>query len=1276
MMYYKKKALALILSFTLVISPLFSNIPVYAVEEASLTINTNTSYEVTETTELSELTIKQGATIDATTGYLVSLVVDGVEKAIKEGTYTGEVVLVLTKDYSEVAIGSYTGRGGEAFRTGLYVDEEGVNEERSVEEALVGGTYSDVLANKITIDAESENFNGIIVNGADYTISNAILNLKGNGDGLDEDGNTNVSDFSGLGSAVAAYNDATVILDHVEVYTDGVARPALFTDSGSDTLVTDSKLVSMGGPLYADYVNSADQAMMVVPPWVLGITGNARTTNLMGDYSTATFVRTDTYANQWGVLSSDSGINMVMVVVDCDLTLLGEDQTDDPYSTNYGSGYGTYIIGNAQESFYGCTFNVGTYASILTGGTGLYASSNFDTMDVYPLEMVDGEVVQAEEAVFEGITGLGQITTINSDAFGFMAHNAGTLTITDETVVNTDNATFLMKNGDVDMIVSDGAKLNVEDGVILQIMDNDDAVVGIDPDGIYMPTFNTDFYEKLGYPGMDYDVEVTTEGQNTYSFTATEVDLEGNLYNGSGYFNQAADLLEVTLGDGATLVGDISSTSVIHVDESGQQNTHFTIDEYYYLGHVANKAFYNGGNNISVSLEDGAIWTVEDISLINRLEIDKDSMVTVPEGKVLSVFVNQVKKEIEAGQEYHYEGEILLAVTDEEIPIFSEDNVVLGTLQYPNGLIIGKDTDILAPDGYAITLVVEGVERNIEEGIYMGNVTIAFTKEHSVPYMSAEHAFRMGLYVEDGQIIETKSVVEVLNNMVYSNTSISGGEIKVAGDNFNGIVIGGASTYRISDVTLFSTGNGGNDFAGYGASIMSADTANVTVEDAYISTDGVLGVAVFAGDDSTLTVKNSTIITGDETTNEGVEAPMMVEVPWILGISGNTRATNVLGSANVTYEDSYIEAQSWGALSTDSCKEGATLTVINTEVVVTDSGYGSYADGGVFNTYTNTTFDVPDYGLIVAAGKCGALFDGGTVVNSDRFGIMWHKNQEGTVTITDGTVFNTGETAFLIKSDTANTAYPNLVVDGAIVTTENGVILQLMESDDPGMNPNGGGPGSDTMWAKSYTVPEVIPVLDETNTSSATAEGTVDATFKNMDVNGDIYNTRWTAGQNLNVVFENAHVQGVISSATQAHKNLAAGELITPDNREELGEVTATPSETISNGMIVTLDSDSTWTVTATSYLSSLTLAEGGEINTLEGNKVTMTVNGVEMMIQPGDYSGNIVINVSSVLTESDWFKILEEKTSDPNLWVEFIEQNKEDPIGKWLMELIRKLAK
>ncbi|MBP1627829.1 MAG: hypothetical protein H6Q00_2304 [Holophagaceae bacterium] len=556
-----------------------------------------------------------------------------------------------------------------------------------------------------------------------------------------------------------------------------------------------------------------------------------------------------------------------------------------------------------------------------------------------------------------------------------------------------------------------------------------------------------------------------------------------------------------------------------------------------------------------------------------------------------------------------------------------------------SSLTIGENETLVAPDGKSLTLTVDGVEKNLEPGTYTGDVVLDVTDQHEVVYMGglATHYFRMGLYVEDGAVVADKSVESALVSVDYNGNYATGGSLTSQGDNFNGIVVGGATgtaetPYTVYDMTMNFTGNGSNDFAGYGAALMTTGTSHVLAEKLNITTDGCIRTAVWGGGSSVLTVKDS-IIVGNSATAEqvaGVSAPMMKEVPWLLGISGNNRATNVLEGAQVTYKNCSVTAETWGALSTDSCTAGAMLTAEDTSVRFTGtSGYGSYADGAVQNTYTHCSFDVPDMVLIVAAGQCGATFKsndlGASTATSRRFGIMWHKNQGGTVDLQAGTVFHTGETMFLVKSDVSNTAYPILKVDGATLVSDTNVIYHLMESDDAGMG--GGAPGSETMWAASYTVPTVVPVHDTSVDTTVVNADTALATFSNMEVNGDIYNTRWTADQNLKLSFVGAKITGVISAGTQANKFIPAGGLIYPSTRQYLSEETVTPSPVVGNGVIVSLDATTTWAVTGPSYLSSLTITDAEQITSADPTKsVVMLVNDVATPIVTGTFTGKITL--------------------------------------------------
>jgi hypothetical protein len=80
----------------------------------------------------------------------------------------------------------------------------------------------------------------------------------------------------------------------------------------------------------------------------------------------------------------------------------------------------------------------------------------------------------------------------------------------------------------------------------------------------------------------------------------------------------------------------------------------------------------------------------------------------------------------------------------------------------------------------------------------------------------------------------------------------------------------------------------------------------------------------------------------------------------------------------------------------------------------------------------------------------------------------------------------------------------------------------------------------------------------------------------------------------------------------------------------ELGEVTNTVHEVVNNGMLVTLAGASRWTVTGTSYLSSLTLSTGATVTGKGGRGVKMTVNGTTTPVTAGrTYTGAITISLA-----------------------------------------------
>ena len=47
---------------------------------------------------------------------------------------------------------------------------------------------------------------------------------------------------------------------------------------------------------------------------------------------------------------------------------------DNPYTENYGSGSGSFVIGNASETFAGAEIGAGTYSTIFNGGSAVYTA--------------------------------------------------------------------------------------------------------------------------------------------------------------------------------------------------------------------------------------------------------------------------------------------------------------------------------------------------------------------------------------------------------------------------------------------------------------------------------------------------------------------------------------------------------------------------------------------------------------------------------------------------------------------------------------------------------------------------------------------------------------------------------------------------------------------------------------------------------------------------------------------------------------------------------------
>jgi hypothetical protein len=558
------------------------------------------------------------------------------------------------------------------------------------------------------------------------------------------------------------------------------------------------------------------------------------------------------------------------------------------------------------------------------------------------------------------------------------------------------------------------------------------------------------------------------------------------------------------------------------------------------------------------------------------------------------------------------------------------------------GLTIAPGAAVAATEGRLLTMTVDHVETGIGPGTWEGDIVL--TPTAPIPMTDAMHGgeykVRTAVYVEDGAVVEGKSVLSAVAGGEVTDTEATDLQIISVGDNFNGFVAKGESTYALQKPKITLTGNGGNDFAGYGAAIATHGKADVTVNGASIITDGVIRTAVWTGGESTVRVNDSYIETGSPALPEGHLDPfteggkVMREVPFMLGLTGTCRSTNLLDKGSAYYTNTHIKAKGWGCLSVDAA-EDVTLVATNCTIETVDSGYGAYTMGGSVDTFVGCTFNVADMAVVGTGGDC--VFTDGTVVNSRRFGVMYHG--PGDIVIDKGSEFNTESTAIQLKSPGHE-----VLVGSARLNPGNGILLQVMANDDPytlmgppaegSITPEGelagGGPPEEM---PGEDAPAEAPSADgraPRNTRSGT-----DAVFRNVTLAGDIFNSN-TAAEPLNVALEKATVTGAISTATAVHALGPNGEPITmetPALYYLIGEVTNTPAPkpADSNGLAVSLDGDSGWVVDETCYLTGLTLADGAIVTAPEGASVTMTVDGKVTPIGPGTYSGQIVLAVTSL---------------------------------------------
>ena len=613
----------------LLVSPSLTANAATAADE--ITVAGGQTYVVTTTTRVRAVTIAEGGSITAPSGYRLTMTVNGVDTgelltatggadtAIAPGRYRGDIVLTVAAA-NDISFAGVSATLTFPFRQALFADAGGVVAAKSVLAGVVGGQLGSTSARGIRIASTGEAYNGVYVSNGSFTLDRPSIALTGNGR----------CDFVGYGAALVADGTAAkLVVDGANISNKGAVRTAVIANDGSNVVIKNSVIQTRNGVLPSDYVPTVDTTYMESAPWMLGISGNVRATNLLGTESRATYIDSSIASEGWGVLSSDNGQNCVLTAINSRVAITGQD------------GYGSYAIGNATERFLGCEFDVGTYATINRGGAVHYGDSTRALVSQLNTDL-DLGLSAAELAALTP-----RRTVVDSRRFGFMWHGAGSLDIDGGTIVNSAETTFLDKGQQVSITVdgSKGAKLNPRNGILVQVMENDDP----GPVMVNGKVVNEGVYtEPTGTPAKDSTFDVTAIHDTDAVATFTDIALRGDFYNA-----MRGNLNLVLNFTGAKVEGVISATASKHHVST------ITSAEYLQLGEVTNTAQAVINNGVIVAL-NGTQWTVTGTSYLSKLTLAKDATVTAPAGHTVSMTVDGAATAIAPGAVYS--GAIVLAV--------------------------------------------------------------------------------------------------------------------------------------------------------------------------------------------------------------------------------------------------------------------------------------------------------------------------------------------------------------------------------------------------------------------------------------------------------------------------------------------------------------------------------------------------------------------------------------------------------------------------------------
>jgi len=1092
-----------------------------------------------------------------------------------------------------------------------------------------GGTLDVADGGEVTADSIS----GVAITGKDYSgatedsnTDNGIVINRSSSDDLvrvgnstdyydvDVDGKGSVKSFN---STIVMQNEESVddakegddgvgvildtggmVLDNVYIKTDGMRSPALYNmNADSVVVVNNSWLETNGGSSWH--------------PVFTMLTASTRAALLFGGETW--FYNDNIITQDWGCLSQE-----------------GNNSGTKTYSVNsyleaYKGGYGAYVLNENFMYFYGTEIQATDYGVFLCGNAtadvGSVADSQNDSsvvsnMDTYGITVdpasyqvdggkskiaavINGIVVHTNGAVSGEPSAVlnakdSIVTTDTDNGLSSTGLTGKDISLDidwrwtdsdDSSTFNNGQTWFFMKNmWGSDVLVRsmnaaftfDNCDMYASNGVLLQ------SVVSYDPNG------GSSMYRASG-------------GDAKQGITA---DFENNDYSGDILHQDYQRPMSVTL-ENATLTGKIESGTMAAwnalwsademkamLEEAGLDTAALTDSRVATIQDaLIQDTSYDGDVNqtgVSLTVDGDSTWTVTETSSLGSLTVEDGGSVTAPAGYTMTIYTG--------------------CDTSSDLLYYDTGSAAVVTT-----LTAGQTYD-------DVVIVIAADQGGIGTGVTFS------------PRIQITDGIRDTL----GELTDMQALLTVGASGSVTDATASGIQIETSTSGYSGVYVSGSSSiYRLGGTDDFYTING----EGYNSAILLDDsdvettTANYSTElaagfgygvkggtayldNSYIDTVGSGRPALYTGSQGTMIVKDSYL---------EAEGGTSSFIPGFKLIYGSTRANLTTGGTTYYYH-STVKSNDWGALSTDTGGADKTfLYAYDTYAESTNGGYGTYADTDCFVYLFGSTLQSGEFGAILS--NSGELY---AASGSDAPETVTANMDSDDETTTQASSITGARNAVMVHTvDSSQNGDTAAMTYSAVLSVKDGTLSTVTDLTSAGDYENDHMVGAAAPYIGHHLGSVIlfrsgnadVSLDDVTMTSS---NGVLLQSVPDYDPGGAVYPIDGDEALGISVSLKDMNLTGDILHEDYQRKmslNLSGTSLtgkIVSGTMEAWNSLWSSYSTDIQDALIqnedydsvwgvrMTVDADSSWVVTETSSLASLTVEDGASITAPEGYILTV----------------------------------------------------------------------